>query len=531
LAGILAHSVWGGTVRVENASGNTVVRTLMGAEKVEVRASRPDDVKRTESPDMLLIQCQAADGAVIDLDITLPHSSTLEIVTGSGAISIHGLIRRADLTTGTGDIKLSMPWALMRLAAISQTMPKEVIPAQVEGLDFPVLPTGGFWTVRDNPTALHSPALPERRQIPQVRRAGPGGRPVLSADERTVTYGVIQISAKSLGRLELVDVPLPLDSWVKPPKLATAALAALTDRSSRPKAAPPPPREDAAVQGGMPVFVSDVRMVNLLVSVTDGDGRPAQGLQPEDFEVMEDGAPQKASVAKPGETPFNLVLLLDLSASTKKDRPSMMEAAKRLIQIAGPKDRVAIYLMAQDLLDVISPLTADRERLGRLIETMPPLGGSTPLYNVTALSLVQESLYLSEERSALVVITDGGNNMTPQPDALVGAGISFDALRDALAKSPVLLYPIVLRGTNIFSDSYLTGPRQLAQATGGLAFPAESMRALEPVYPLVAAELRSVYTVSYYPGNQAFDGTWRRIEVRVKRPGFKVRTREGYFAR
>ena len=57
------------------------------------------------------------------------------------------------------------------------------------------------------------------------------------------------------------------------------------------------------------------------------------------------------------------------------------------------------------------------------------------------------------------------------------------------------------------------------------------MRALEPVYPLVAEELRSVYTVSYYPGNQAFDGMWRRIEVRVKRPGFKVRTREGYFAR
>jgi Ca-activated chloride channel family protein len=537
LAGLLAHAAWGATVRVENPSGNTAVHTQMGVEKVEVRASprgrasRPDDVKRTENPDTLLIQCQPADGAVIDLDITLPHSSALETVTGNGTISIDGLIRRAVLVTEAGDIKLTLPWALMRIGVISEITPKQVVPAQIAGLEFAVQPIGGFWTLRDNPTYRYSPALPAMRQIPRVRRVGPEGLPELIADERTVAYGAVQVRAKSLGRLELVDAPLPLDSWVKPPKLAAAALAALTDKTPRQKPAPQPSREDAVMQGGTPVFVSQVRMVNLSVSVTDREGRPAQGLQAEDFEVLEDGAPQKASVAKPGETPFSLVLLLDLSASTKKDRPSMLEAAKRFIQIAGPQDRVAIYIMAQDLLDVVSPLTADRERLSRLIETMPPLGGSTPLYNVIALSLVQESLHLSDERSALVVITDGGNNMAPWPDALVGSGIVFDALKDALAKSPILLYPIVLRGSNTFSNANLTSMQKLAQTSGGLAFPAESIRDLEPVYPLVAEELRSVYTVSYYPGNQDFDGRWRRIEVRIKRPGFKIRTRDGYYAR
>ena len=72
VAGLLAPAVWGATLRVENPSGNTAVHTLMGAEQVEVRisprgrASRPDDVKRTGNLDALLIQCQPADGAVIE---------------------------------------------------------------------------------------------------------------------------------------------------------------------------------------------------------------------------------------------------------------------------------------------------------------------------------------------------------------------------------------------------------------------------------------------------------------------------------
>jgi len=536
MAALLAPAAWGVTLRVENPSGNTAVRTVMGAEKTEVRASargrasRPDDVNRAEKPDLTLIQCQPADGAAIDLDITLPHTAALEIVTASGAISINGLIRSADLVNDAGNVTLTLPWALMRISVISEAKPKEFVPAQVEGLDFAVQPIGSYWTLRDSPTALHSPSLPERRQIPRVRRAGPGGRPEMFADERSFTYGVIQVWGKSLGRLELADVPLPPDSWVKPPKLAAAALAALTNKPLREKASPAPPQQGAETRDGIPVFVSQVRMVNFPVSVSDGEGHPAQGLQAEDFEVLEDGEPQKASIAKPGETPFNLVLLLDLSGSTIKDRPSMMEAAKRLVQTASPRDRVAIYIMAHDLLDVISPLTADRERLLALIETMPPLGGSTPLYNVIALSLVQESLYLSEERSALVVITDGRSNMSDQADALVGSGISLDALRDAVAKSPVLLYPIVLLGSSPFPNPNLAPMQQLAQTTGGRSFSAKSIRDLEPVYPLVAEELRSVYTVSYYPGNQDFDGRWRRIEVRVKPPGLKVRTREGYYA-
>ena len=47
----------------------------------------------------------------------------------------------------------------------------------------------------------------------------------------------------------------------------------------------------------------------------------------------------------------------------------------------------------------------------------------------------------------------------------------------------------------------------------------------------VTEELRSVYTLAYYPKNQEFDGAWRPVEVRVNKPGVTVRTRQGYAAR
>jgi VWFA-related protein len=76
-----------------------------------------------------------------------------------------------------------------------------------------------------------------------------------------------------------------------------------------------------------------------------------------------------------------------------------------------------------------------------------------------------------------------------------------------------------------------TRMQQLADASGGWLFAARSADDLDPVYGLVEKELRSVYSLAYYPRNQSFDGEWRSVEVKVKRPGAAVRTRAGYVAK
>ena len=72
--------------------------------------------------------------------------------------------------------------------------------------------------------------------------------------------------------------------------------------------------------------------------------------------------------------------------------------------------------------------------------------------------------------------------------------------------------------------------RQLSQETGGRAFFPNHINALASVYTLIANELSSQYTLGYTPRNARNDGTFRRIQVRVQRPGLTARTKQGYFA-
>jgi Ca-activated chloride channel family protein len=98
---------------------------------------------------------------------------------------------------------------------------------------------------------------------------------------------------------------------------------------------------------------------------------------------------------------------------------------------------------------------------------------------------------------------------------------------------PILIYPVLLESKRARIGPEPT-PRQkmeaLAKASGGKTFDADAGD-LAQAAAQVGEELHSVYTVAYHPRNQSFDGKWREIQVRIKRPGVAFRTRPGYYAR
>ena len=73
--------------------------------------------------------------------------------------------------------------------------------------------------------------------------------------------------------------------------------------------------------------------------------------------------------------------------------------------------------------------------------------------------------------------------------------------------------------------------QQLVEPTGGQAFFPTAMKDVETAYDKVLAEIKGQYHLGYLSTNTATDGAWRKVEVKVKRPGLKVRTRKGYFGR
>jgi Ca-activated chloride channel family protein len=516
VAYLACSAAWAEVVRVENPTGSITVRTVAGADKVEVwgsvasRLSRTDDVKLTAQPGLLLVQCVPADGAKVDLEVTAPQAADLEAVTDGGTIRVIGLIRGADLVTNSGDIRLEMPWELMRLRAVSERKPKEVTSPKLKDVRF----ESGAWV--DSWIAYDSGprggiGSDSAAAGPQVRRAqgirGQTGRAdiLVYPHPRYATYGEIRVSARAPGRFEIEDAPLPEDSWVRPIGDAAAILNKL----------PVTP----AKEGG------EARLVSLSLAVYDLQGRPVPGLKPEDFEVLEDGVAQEVTQAAAEALQFNLVLLLDWNSSRQEDRPAMREAALKFVDVARPQDQVAFYALENNLFEVLWPLTTDLKWVRQSVETLPEIRGATSLYSGIALSYAQEDLRHSEERTVLAVLSDG--------EEAVESGVPFEKLRSAVEKTNVLLYPILLPtrpGLRFTAGILSERLHELADSSGGRVFRAPSIRDMAPVYTQVAEELRSVYTIGYSPRNQNFDGKYRRIQVKLKRPDLILRVKPGYYA-
>ncbi|MBI3684668.1 MAG: VWA domain-containing protein [Acidobacteria bacterium] len=510
---LLALPLWPQRVEVTNTTGGISIR-VPAADRAQIRTrarSRPvipGDVSIREQPGRVEIRCEPKDGAAVDLEVDLPYGVTFRAETNAGPIEVRGLIGGAELATGSGALTLAVPWRATRFQIEARQEPNTLL--LPKDLKFTRLSTG---------------RKQERRWLLSDR-----------LDRLHVAYGAIRVTVGTPGRIELIDIPVPEDSPVKLPWQAPAILDALLAPPFRDSGGSPPQVRAAETVSGdaAATFRSDVRMAALSMSVTNARGAPIPGLRPEDFEVIEDGIQQQVRHVDAEQAPFNLALLMDLSGSTRRDRDAIRHAAQRFLGLARSQDKVALYALAADMFHVLSRLTAEHQRVIAALDRIPDVPGGSPIYDIMVLAYCEEFRRRPNERNALIVITDGVDNQ------IQGIGtpseVSFRKLRQAAEGMNALIYPVFLDPFDkVPPPGWAKRAREnmegLAQASGGKLFPAHSIHDLEPVYAQVAQDLRSVYSVSYYPRNQEFNGLWRRVEVRAHRPGARVRTRPGYFAR
>jgi VWFA-related protein len=260
----------------------------------------------------------------------------------------------------------------------------------------------------------------------------------------------------------------------------------------------------------------EVDLVELFATALDGSGHPVRGLPASDFEVLEDGKPQKVvRFEQVDNLPLSLGVAVDTSFSMASSLGEAQRAAIGFVHnLLTPADR-AFTLQFGGRPTLLIPPVDDPEAVALSLEGLKAFG-RTAFYDAIITSLY----YFRAERGqrALVLLTDGEDTIS---------GTSWE---DALAyarRSGVTVYTIGLGLSEI-----KRGPRskltELAEATGGRAFFIDRADELSSAYGKIGEELRSRYLLAYNSGRPADPGGFRNIEVRIRK-GLKARVSRGTY--
>jgi len=73
--------------------------------------------------------------------------------------------------------------------------------------------------------------------------------------------------------------------------------------------------------------------------------------------------------------------------------------------------------------------------------------------------------------------------------------------------------------------------RRIAGETGGREMYITQKFRLENAFDEISNEMRTEYSLGYYPTDSKQDGKYRHLKIEVTNKDYKVQAREGYFAR
>ena len=313
-----------------------------------------------------------------------------------------------------------------------------------------------------------------------------------------------------------------------------------TNNPNRPAGTPAEPTSNDEITEGDVIRV-DSQLVTLNISVIDrGTNRGLAGLGQSDFKLFEDGQEQRIVQFESSSAPFDLMLLIDLSGSTREVVKLIRAAALRFVQAARPADRIGVITFAGEPA-LVSSLTADRELLRQRIETIDTARGDTKLYDATNFAmdeLLKESKKL--RRTAIVLMSDGLDGTIPGVSGQQGSRQTYPETLRNIQEFDGVLYTLWLNTEYEAMSPLDTQPeafdaghdrmKEMADAGGGVFYEVERLTDLAGFYEQVVADLGTMYSLAYRPSNNTRDGRWRAIRIGVNRANAVPRGKRGYYA-
>ena len=268
----------------------------------------------------------------------------------------------------------------------------------------------------------------------------------------------------------------------------------------------------------------DVDLVLLNATVTDAQNRHISGLGKENFRVWEDKIEQEIQYFSTEDIPLSVGIIFDVSGSMANNLTTARNAASTFLRM-GDRDDEYFLVEFSDSPHLTADFTTDVTKLqNRLLLTNAK--GSTSLYDALYLGLVQVTRG-SNSRKAVLLITDGQDNHSRY---------SFSNVKEFAKEHDVQIYAIGLEDEFSAATGYIGRGllEDLANLTGGRAFFPPSIYELENICALIGVDLKNQYVLGYRPLNHSSDGKWRKVQVKINKPGgmpaLSVRAKTGYYA-
>ena len=307
--------------------------------------------------------------------------------------------------------------------------------------------------------------------------------------------------------------------------------AALSVAAQKPKPSPTPIPEDP--QGTVKVAI---RRVRLPITVTDKKGQFVPGLTKNDFVILEDKVPQSIETFSDDlsqTTPLYIAVLMDTSPSTAGKLKFQQESAMNFIQtVVKPRRDRVLFGTFDDQINLMQDFTDRLDLLDKAVYSVKKMGTQTALFDAIW-QFCDEKMRSVPGRRVLLLVTDGEDTYSRANirDAIDIAQRTETTIFAISTKAGFLAtVPGVEAGQ--VEDKKDKALQTLAEETGGVAFFTGDMLSLERSFTRISKELRAQYLVTYNPTNKSYDGTFRKIDVKLGdgHGDLKVRTKRGYKA-
>ena len=270
----------------------------------------------------------------------------------------------------------------------------------------------------------------------------------------------------------------------------------------------------------------DTLLLTMPLVVKDKDGHNISGLKKEDFSIIQNGDKQDIDYFFNEESPMNVAILIDTSASTKEVLGKIQKAARDFIKVLRPEDKAIIVSFDYRTL-FLSELTSDKRKLLKAIEQTRIADQAGSDVNRAVVQLVNNYFNSFKGRKAVIVLSDG---MTLRRD------ISTQQTLETLQKADTLFYPIVFK-TKFYAQARQKAANNntkplpmkmlefLATETTGRFYEKDAAN-LKEAFQNISEELKNQYLLGFYPQNTNIDYLNKNVRIMLDRKDLRIETKK-----